>query len=169
MLVWAIASAACVTAGAVSLAAAWYFARRERRFHAWMREEMDGLKGEIDEACRVRESAPPSERGDILEKVESDDIEISGNLDKMNSLLDQLNGLLKGKRVPRRKDFHLEFNEEETLMGLALDFTSPEELRRFEGLPPIREEEVKSMDWDYLFNRIRTDDITDRPAGPEAA
>ncbi len=134
------------------------FVRREWLIGGWLRGEVKGLREDIEQARLEVRTMNALQSSDMLDGVENEDVEIASNLDRMNLLLDQLNGLLKGRGEPaeRRKVF---FREEEPPLDVPLDFASPDELRKFENMPPLSREEIESTDWEYLFNRIRTDDV----------
>jgi len=152
MLGWAVA----IGTGLVAGVAVGMLLRRQKALYAWLRGEITGLRDDIVQArCDLRALATPRGR-DILDEVECEDYEIANNLDRMNFLLDQLNSLLKGKSPDALEDRRVVYREELPLC--SLDFTSPEEFRRFESLPPISEEEIQDMDWDYLFRRIASED-----------
>lgn len=146
-----------LAAGMVAGAAVTLLVRRERILHAWLRDEVTSLRDEVDQA-RLEIRSLNGTPSTMLDEVEGDDVEIAGNLDRMNLLLDQLNGLLKGRGGSHEKR-KMVFQEEPVTYDMPLDFTTPEEFRKFESLPPLSSEEIESIDWDYLFNRIRSDDI----------
>jgi len=151
MLGWAVALAI----GAVSGAAVALLVRRERTLDRWLRNEMSDLKDEVGQTCLDVRALASCRGQDMPGRVDGDDSEIADNLSRMNSLLDQLNGLLKGKKgadVEARRIIY----RERKLPGV-FDFVSPEELQKFEALPPISDEEILSIDWDYLFKRISSD------------
>jgi hypothetical protein len=154
MLEWTLIMAIGMVAGiAVTL-----LVRRELVLYAWLREEVTGLREEVDQARLEMRSISGFQSPDILDKVEGDDVEISSNLDRMNLLLDQLNGLIKGRGDSHaRRD--IVFREEQPATEVPMDFVSPEELQKFDHLPPLSEEEISSIDWEYLFNRIQSDDM----------
>jgi len=158
MLGWVAAVALAIAAGFAVGA----FVRRERAFFGVLHEEVAGIREQVEDARLELKAMAGGQAGEMLNRVEYDDYEIADNLDRMNALLDQLNGLIKGKRHERREGRQPFFREDEPHRGshlVPLDFASPEELRKFEALPPISDEEIKATDWEYLFNRIRTDDV----------
>jgi len=155
MLVWALVLAVGMVAGA----AITLLVRRELVLHAWLRDEVASLRDEVEQARLELRSMSGFQSIDMLDRVEGDDVEIATNLDRMNLLLDQLNGLIKGRGDGREKQAPV-FHEEQMSLDTPLDFTTPEELQKFESLPPLSEEEIKAIDWEYLFNRIRSDNLT---------
>ena len=154
MLMWALLMAAGMVAGA----AVTLLVRRELVLHAWLRDEVTGLRDEVEQARLELHSVSGLQNVDVLDRVEGDDVEIATNLNRMNILLDQLNGLLKGRGEAREHHAPV-FREEQMPYEMPLDFTSPEELQKFEGLPPLSEEEILSTDWECLFKQIRSDNM----------
>jgi hypothetical protein len=154
MVGWAIAIAMGFSAGAL----VGILVRREKILYRWLRDEVTSLRDEVEEACVDMKALATPPAGQMLDQVEGDDFEIASNLDRMNVLLDQLNGLLKGKTTDRF-DFQQALREDGAQRALSeqCDFVSPEELRKFSALPPISEEELLSMDWEYLFRRISSE------------
>lgn len=155
MLMWALVMAAGMVAGA----AVTLLVRREIVLHAWLREEVTGLRDEVEQARLELHTVSGLQQVDMLDRVEGDDVEIATNLDRMNLLLDQLNGLIKGRGESHERHAPV-FREEQIPYDMPLDFTSPEELQKFEGLPPLSEEEIRATDWECLFKRIRSDNLT---------
>ena len=153
MLGWA----AILAGGLVAGAAIGILVRRERVLFDWLKEELAGLRENVDLARVEVRSLGPLASQDLLDCVEGDDVEIGGNLDRMNLLLDRLNGLLRGGTASHHGGPGPVFHEEDLPLAAGLDFTSSEELMKFGNLPPLSEEEIESIDWEYLFNRIRTD------------
>jgi len=133
-------------------------ARREKALSAWVTSEVAGLREDISQARIELRTLTSLQAGGMLDRVEGDDEEIAGNLDRMNTLLDQLHGLLRGKAADkfevRRHDGS---GYEPVIFSGQLDFTTPEELLKFSSLPPISEEEIRAMDWESLLRRIATE------------
>lgn len=140
--------------------------RRQRILDSWLREEVAGMRHELTQArAEVRALASP-QTSEMLDRVEGEDYEIAGNLDRMNTLLDQLHGLLRGKspeRIEYPRDYAREkgFTEEPVIFSGQLDFTSPEELLKFANLPPISEDEIRAMDWETFLKGIASDGPAD--------
>ncbi len=132
--------------------------RRERALMGWVREEVSALHDNIDQSrMEVRSLAGISPES-ALDTVEDEEYEIAANIDRMNLLLDRLNGLLRGKAPePRPEKRRIVFREETMPLGLMLDFTSPEELEKFGSLPPISDEEMEKADWECLFEKLRSE------------
>lgn len=152
MVAWALAIAGCAAGGIAAV----MLVRRELVFQSWLRTELGDLRDEVDRTCFEIRGESTFSAAKALDECEGDEEEIASNLDRMNVLLDQLNGLIRG----RGNDSHRRsFPGEGEPLDMALDFTSPEELERFGALPPISEEEVRSIDWDYLLNRLGSEDL----------
>ena len=123
-----------------------------------LRREIASIREELEPTCEP-EDIPTGEEQKVLDSVENEDLEIAANLDRMNLLLDRLNGLLRGRAEPERLKRHIIFREESIPMGWMLDFTSPDELQKFGNLPPITDEEMQSIDWECLFEKLRADEM----------
>jgi len=141
--------------GFAAVAAVAVLLRMEKLLHAWFRGEITGLREDVNQARIELRTLSSLQTNDMLDHVEGEDVEIAGNLDRMNALLDQLNALIKGKAVGnfemrRRRGFE----DAPVIFSGQLDFTSPEELLRFAALPPISEEEIRAMDWESFFKSL---------------
>lgn len=136
-----------------------FLIRRERTLLAWLSDEMSSIREEVDQTRLEMRTIGPFGSSDMLDSVEGEDVEIAGNLDRMNVLLDRLNGLLRGGSCESHEHKRIVFREEQLPLGFGLAFSTPEELRKFGNLPPLSKDEIESIDWEYLFNRIRTDDL----------
>jgi hypothetical protein len=136
--------------------------RRQKVLDCWLRDEVAGMRQDLNQArVEVKALASP-QASEMLDRVEGDDYEISGNLDRMNTLLDQLHGLLRGKSVDRGEYRRINgIHEEPVIFSGQLDFTSPEELLKFANLPPISEDEIRAMDWESFMKGIASDGPAD--------
>jgi hypothetical protein len=133
--------------------------KREHVLRLWLNRPGAPSRDQSDAGCAGDPVLGESEQK-VLDSVESEDLEIAANLDRMNLLLDRLNGILRGRAEPeQRRARHIIFREEPLPMGWMLDFTSPDELQKFGNLPPITEAEVRATDWDCLFEQLRSDEM----------
>ncbi|MHC4712371.1 MAG: hypothetical protein ACYTAN_03740 [Planctomycetota bacterium] len=157
MFAWAVGLAAFVGASVAVVATL----RRQSAEIEGLRDELRSVGEAFDEAARQMVGAEVSRGRSILDSIENDDFRMANNLGRLNTLLDQLNGLLHGGRDTETSARHPFAYDEEWQIPYPgpIEFESADELRKFNNLPPISTDDITSADWDGLFKRIQTDNI----------
>jgi len=157
MAIWVFAIAAFLSASA----AVAFEMSRQRRETARLRLQISAMQNSLEQAIHQFADVAPYRGEDILESIESDDTEMANNLGRLNLLLDQLNGLLHGGRDCTGFEQRMSSSGEEWSIPYPgpLEFESPDELRKFNHLPPISHEDITETDWERLFRRIQSDDL----------
>lgn len=157
MLAWAVGVAALVGASVAVVANL----RRQSAEIENLRDELQTVSESFEMVARQLAGAEIDRGRTILDSIESDDYRMANNIGRLNSLLDQLNGLLHGGRDVEgveRPSLCYEDHWQIPYPG-PVEFESPEELRKFTNLPPISDDDITSADWEHLFKRIQTDNL----------
>ena len=157
MFAWAVGVAALLGASVAVVANL----RRQSGEIENLRDEIRTVSDSFEQVARLLAGAEADRGRTILDSIENDDYRMANNLGRLNSLLDQLNGLLHGGREVEGIEKPSLCYEDQWQIPYPgpVEFESPEELRKFNNLPPISDEDITSVDWDHLFKRIQTDDL----------
>lgn len=157
MIAWILASAGFLC---VSVMVALQL-RRQHREIGRLEARVAAMQSLLEQAIHQFADAAPYRGEDVLETIEGDDCAMANNLGRLNLLLDQLNGLLHGGRDAGGYKRRMSFGDEEWSIPYPgpVEFESPDELRKFNQLPPINDNDITATDWDTLFRRIQSDDL----------
>lgn len=135
--------------------------RRQRSETGRLVAGVEAMQSVLEQAVHQFAETAPYRGEDILDSIEDDDCEMANNLGRLNLLLDQLNGLLHGGKAAGGYERRMSSGDEEWSIPYPgpVEFESPKELRKFNQLPPISDDDITTTDWDVLFRRLQSDEL----------